>query len=232
VRTSTSLREQAAYPANIRGELISQPLTLATDYALGLTALAAAVLLARKRQDPRSLPARLWAAGFASLAAAAFLGGTWHGFAPRLPEIAAEAIWKATLAATGLASFLLVAGTARGSVGRRPAAAITALAAAKLAAFLAWAGFHDEYEGVVVDTGVAMAAILVLQLVARVRRGARSAPWIAAGILVSVAAAGIEAAGVSPGGPFTHDDLYHLVQIGGVLLLYRGALRLEKPVTG
>jgi peptidoglycan/LPS O-acetylase OafA/YrhL len=117
-------------------------------------------------------------------------------------------------------------------VGRRLAAAITALAAAKLAAFLVWAAFHDEYDGVVIDTGVAMGAILLLQLVARVRRRARSAPWIAAGILVSVAAAAIEAAGVSPGGPFTHDDLYHLVQIGGVLLLYRGALRLETQVPG
>jgi hypothetical protein len=77
-----------------------------------------------------------------------------------------------------------------------------------------------------------MAAILVLQLLARLRWQARSAPWIAAGILTSVAAAAIETAGVSPGGPFTHDDLYHLVQIGGVLLLYRGALRLETPVAG
>jgi hypothetical protein len=197
-----------------------------------LTALAAAVFLARKRRDPRSLPARLWSVGFASLAAAAFLGGTWHGFAPRLPEMAAAAIWKATLAATGLASFFLVAGTALGSVGRRPAAAVTALASVKLVVFLGWAAFHDEYDGVVVDTGVAMGAILLLQLVARVRHRARSAPWIAAGILVSVAAAAIEAAGLSPGGPFTHDDVYHLVQIGGVLLLYRGALWLEAPATG
>jgi hypothetical protein len=117
-------------------------------------------------------------------------------------------------------------------VRRRPAAAVTALAAAKLVVFLGWAAFHDEYDGVVVDTGVAMGAILLLQLVARIRHRARSAPWIAAGILVSVGAAAIEAAGVSPGGPFTHDDLYHLVQIGGVLLLYRGALRLEAPAAG
>jgi hypothetical protein len=117
-------------------------------------------------------------------------------------------------------------------VGRRLAAAISALAGAKLAAFLVWAAFHDEYDGVVVDTGVAMGAILLLQIVAWVRHRVRSAPWIAAGILVSVAAAALEAAGVSPGGPFTHDDVYHVVQIGGVLLLYRGALRLETPLPG
>ena len=69
----------------MRGRLVSQPITLATDYALGPTALGGAILLARKRRGPGSLPSRLWAAGFACVAAAAFLGGTWHGFSPQLP---------------------------------------------------------------------------------------------------------------------------------------------------
>lgn len=213
-------------------QLVSQPITLATDYALGLTALAGAILLARKRRGPGSLPARLWAAGFACVSAAAFLGGTWHGFAPALPAVASAALWKATMAGTGLASFFLVAGAAFGSVGRRPAAWLTAAAAGKLGVFLLWAAFHDEYDGVVVDTALAMAAILLLQLVAWLRRRAASAPWIAGGILVSLAAAAVEAIGLSPGGPFSHDDLYHVIEIGALLLLYRGGLRLDEVQTG
>ena len=213
-------------------QLVSQPITLATDYALGLTALAGAILLARKRRGPGSLPARLWAAGFACVSAAAFLGGTWHGFAPALPAVASAALWKATMAGTGLASFFLVAGAAFGSVGRRPAAWLTAAAAGKLGVFLLWAAFHDEYDGVVVDTALAMAAILLLQLVAWLRRRAPSAPWIAGGILVSLAAAAVEAIGLSPGGPFSHDDLYHVIEIVALLLLYRGGLRLDEVQTG
>lgn len=207
--------------------LVSQPITLATDYALGLTALAGAILLVRKRRGPGSLPARLWAAGFASIGAAALLGGTWHGFSPELSERAAALLWKATMAGTGLAAFFLVAGAAFGSVGRRPAAGITAAAAAKLAIFLSWAASHDDYEAVVVDTALAMAAILLLQLVAWVRRKVASAPGIAGGILVSLAAAAVEALQISPGKPFSHDDLYHVIEIVALVLLYRGGLRLE-----
>ena len=210
-------------------QLVSQPITLATDYALGLTALTGAILLARKRRGPGSLPARLWAAGFASVGAAAILGGTWHGFAPELSAVASAALWKATLAGTGLAAFFLLAGAAFGSVGRRPASWITAAAAGKLGVFLLWAASHDEYDGVVVDTALAMAAILLLQLVAWLRRRALSAPGIAGGILLSLAAAAVEALGLAPGRPFSHDDLYHLIQIGALLLLYRGGLRLEAP---
>lgn len=213
-------------------QLVSQPITLATDYALGLTALAGAILLARRRSGPGPLPTRLWAAGFACVSAAAFLGGTWHGFAPALPAVASAALWKATMAGTGLASFFLVAGAAFGSVARRPAAWLTAAAAGKLGVFLLWAAFHDEYDGVVVDTALAMAAILLLQLVAWLRRRAASAPWIAGGILVSLAAAAVEAIGLSPGGPFSHDDLYHVIEIGALLLLYRGGLRLDEVQTG
>ena len=208
-------------------EPVSQPITLATDYALGLTALGGAILLLKKRRGPGSLPARLWAAGFASVGAAALFGGTWHGFAPRLSPIASAALWKATLVGTGLAAFFLVAGAAFGSVGRRAAAWVTAAALGKLGVFLLWAAFHDEYDGVVVDTSLAMGAIVVLQLLAWRRRRAASAPWIGAGILVSLVAAAVEALGLSPGRPFSHDDLYHVIEIGALLLLYRGGLRLE-----
>jgi hypothetical protein len=210
----------------MEGQLVSQPLTLATDYALGLTALAGAALLLRKRRGPGSLPARLWAAGFASVGAAAFLGGTWHGFSPRLSSTASAVLWKATLAGTGLAAFFLLAGVAFGSLGRRAAAWVTAAAAAKLVVFLRWAAFHDEYDGVVIDTAAAMGAILLVQLVAWARRRAASAPWIAAGILLSLAAAAVEALGLSPGGPVSHDDVYHSIEIGALVLLYRGGLLL------
>jgi len=94
--------------------------------------------------------------------------------------------------------------------------------------FLIWAASHDDYDGVVIDTVVAMGAILVLQLVSWARRRAASAPWIAGGILLSLAAAGVEALGVSPGKPFSHDDLYHLIEIAALFLLYRGGLVLEE----
>ena len=131
------------------------------------------------------------------------------------------------MAGAGLAGFFLVAGAAVGSIGRRPAAWVTAAAAGKLALFLGWAASHDEYDGVVVDTALAMAVILLLQIAAWVRRRAASAPGIVGGIVVSLGAAAVEALQISPGKPFSHDDLYHVIEIAAVFLLYRGGLRLE-----
>lgn len=62
--------------------------------------------------------------------------------------------------------------------------------------------------------------------VAWARRRVASAPWIAAGILLSLAAAAVEALGLSPGGPVSHDDVYHSIEIGALVLLYRGGLLL------
>jgi hypothetical protein len=43
---------------------------------------------------------------------------------------------------------------------------------------------------------------------------------------VSLLAAGIQASGFAPHPRFNHNDLYHLIQIGAMLLLYSGARRL------
>lgn len=198
---------------------ISEPVTTATDFVLGAAGLAGAVLLAR---HARSRPAvALWAAGFLALSAGAFLGGTWHGFSPRLSPAAANLLWKGTLAAAGTASFFLVAGAAHASLRGRAARIATGIAGTKLVVYLAWASANDGFEGVIVDSGLAILAILALE-VAAWRRRDPAAPWVVAGILLSAAAAVIEAIGVRPGEIVSADDLYHVVQTASLYLLYRG----------
>lgn len=199
---------------------ISEPITLATDYVLGAAALVGAILLARHARRGR-LAIGLWAAGFLSLSAGAFLGGTWHGFSPRLPEAIGAVLWKGTLTCAGAASFFLLAGAGFASLEPRKARWLAGLASLKLAAFLFWATTHDGFEGVIADSGVAMIGILALEAAAWRRRDP-AAPWVVSGILLSAAGAVIEALGVTPGRLLTHDDLYHLVQTGSLYLLYRG----------
>lgn len=210
---------------------ISQPITLATDYVLGAAALAGALLLARRARGSGAPAIGLWAAGFLSLSAGAFLGGTWHGFSERMSEPASAALWKATLAAAGAASFFLLAGAAHATLGRRHARWIARSAGFKLALFLVWAARHDGFEGVIVDSGLAMAGILVLEVAAWRRSRDPAAPWVVSGILLSGAAATIEAFGVRPGELLTHDDLYHVVQTGSLYLLYRGGALFDQSRT-
>lgn len=201
---------------------ISQPVTLATDYVLGAAAFAGAILLALHARGTGRRAIGLWAAGFLSLSAGAFLGGTWHGFSPRLSEGTADALWKATLLCAAAASGFLLAGAAFASIGRGGARFVAGGAAAKFAAFLVWVAGNDGFEGVIVDSGLSMAGILALEAVAWRRRRDPAAPWVISGILLSLAAATIEALGVTPGPVLSHDDLYHVIQTGALYLLYRG----------
>lgn len=156
------------------------------------------------------------------LAAAA--GGSWHALFSHRPGPAADLLWKGTLAAAGLADFNLIAGVAFASVRRSAAKWIAAAAAAKLVIFLFSSLPADSFTPVVVDSAVTLATILVLQSLALAKWRAASSPWILAGVAVSAAAAAIEALRPPLPVPFGPDAVYHLVQLVGLFLFYRGAL--------
>lgn len=190
---------------------ISEPMTLLTDYALGGVTAWLAALLFRNSQLQNSR--KFWALAFAALALGALLGGTWHGF------VQSNLLWKATLLSVGVASFGMVAGSACAALPKMQRQMLIVLAAMKLALFSAWMLFHDEFIFVVVDTGVAFAVVALLHLW-------KLNGWILAGVAVSVVAALAQASGFALHQHFNHNDLYHVIQIAAMALLYRGARTL------
>jgi hypothetical protein len=187
-------------------------MTLATDYALSGAAGWLGWRLFRNRGSQKSR--FLWALAFAALALAAFLGGTWHGLARH------DLLWKATLLAAGAASFAMLAAAAFATTRNTARHTLLAFAAAKLVIYSAWMLAHDDFVWVVVDTGIALAAVALLHLVS-------FNGWILTGVAVSIVAAAVQASGFAPHPHFNHNDLYHLIQIGAVALLFRGAMRLR-----
>jgi len=189
---------------------MNEPMTVLTDYALGGVAVWLSVLLFRHPQASR----RLWGLAFAALAAAAFLGGTWHGF------LQSALLWKATTLSAGLASFGMVAGSAYAAFQGVPRSAVITAALAKLVVYWAWMLGHDAFIYVVIDTGIAFLIVAALHL------------WkwngpILAGVAVSIAGAAVQASGFRLHEHFNHNDLYHVIQIAALALLYRGAKRLQ-----
>ena len=180
---------------------LSEPTTLVTDYALGAVSAWLGFRLAAT--------ARLWSLAFFALALAAFLGGTWHGL------LQSDALWKATVLAVGLASFAMVAGSARLVTKGAARGALTGIAAAKLALYSGWMLLHDDFIWVVVDTASALAIVAGLHLW-------RFNGWMLAGVGVSVLAALAQATGLALHRHFNHNDLYHVVQIAAMALFYRG----------
>lgn len=178
---------------------ISEPMTLATDYALGAVA---ALLGLRLRHVCKP-----WALALLALAAAAFLGGTWHGI------VQSPVLWKATLLSAGLASFAMLVGSAALTLHGFPRRAVVVFASSKLALYSAWVLLHDDFTAVIADSGLSLAIVGALHF---------TNGWMLAGVATSVAAALVQASGVGLHRHFNHNDLYHVVQAAALFFFYRG----------
>lgn len=194
--------------------MISEPMTLATDYLLAAITFALALRLLRSAAGQNSR--RCWGVAFIALGLGAALGGTHHGF-----EL--ETLWKPTVWTVGIASCAMLAGSAYATTRGGMRQALLAFAIVKLAAFWLWTWRDDRFIWVVTDTATAFAVVALLHAL-RLRESASR--WILAGVVLSVAAAGVQASGFDLHRHFNHNDLYHVVQIAAMLLYYRGARQL------
>lgn len=194
--------------------MISEPMTLATDYLLAAVTGAAGVLTLRTAAGQSSR--RSWGIAFLALALAAALGGTHHGFA-------LQALWKPTVLTVGVASCGMLAGSAFATTRGALRQALLGFAVAKLAVFWLWTWRDDRFIWVLADTAIAFAAVALLHALRLRDAGSRS---ILAGVGLSLAAAAVQASGLDLHRHFNHNDLYHVIQIAAIALYYRGVRRL------
>lgn len=186
---------------------VQEPMTLATDYLL---TIAAAIFGARLWRTNR-----MWALAFFFTAAGSFLGGTNHGFAQVIGPFPAAVLWKLTILSIGLASFFLLAGTSR---------KLVLLAIVKFIVYASWMITHDQFLWVIIDYGV---TLLIVGIAMLVKRGP-STPWVIASIVVSVIGAGVQQSGFDLHKHFNHNDLYHVIQLFALWLLYRGGMLMSR----
>ena len=206
---------------------ISEPMTLVTDYVLGTLAEACAVLLVKHNRTLRQQCVRLWACALIGTALASYLGGTYHGFQHMLSVPVAAVLWTATTLAMGVASFFLLAAAFTAAFSGQDRRWLIGAAALKLAIYAAWMLGHDEFRFVIYDYGSTLAILLLLLMSGRTTGLSGHRAYIASGILVSIAAAGVQQSGVRLHRHFNHNDLMHVIQMAGVWLLYRGGARLR-----
>lgn len=206
---------------------IVEPVTMITDYALAAVTVVFAAMLIRVARRHQQLSMWLWAAAFLATALASLTGGTYHGLSLVLGDTGKAILWKGVVYSIGIASFLMLSGTILASVPRAAGKWFLGAAVLQLAAYAVWMRTHDDFLYVIYDYAPAMVAVLVLQGFAAHTRRDPSARWIIAGVLVSFGAAGIQQSGFDIHQHFNHNDLYHIVQMGAVYLLYRGACLLR-----
>lgn len=197
---------------------IHEPMTMATDYLLCLVAAGFGISLWRASVRP-------WALAFFFTAAASLAGGSYHGFAPE------HWLWKATMYAIGLASFFLLSGAVVASVNGSAQRMLLTVAVVKFMGYATWMITHDRFVNAIVDYGATLLLVAVLQVISWRNRRAPSAPWVLASIGVSILGALVQQSGFSLHRHFNHNDLYHVIQLVALWLLWRGGRLLTKTET-
>jgi hypothetical protein len=114
----------------------------------------------------------------------------------------------------------MVAGSAIATVSGAARKLILRLALVKLLVYCGWMMLRDDFIFVIADSGVAFAVVAGLHVW-------KWNGFLLAGVAVSVAAALVQASGLALHRHFNHNDLYHVIQIAAMVLLYRGARRLS-----
>ena len=104
---------------------------------------------------------------------------------------------------------------------------LTALFAVQFAVYAVWTIWHDDFVYVILEYVPAMVFVAAVSLWRWFGHGWAGGPWVVGGILVSFLAVGVQASGFALHQHFNHNDLYHVIQMVGFYLLYRGGGMLE-----
>ena len=205
---------------------LSEPMTMITDYLLGALTLYLAFKLIREGKSVRQRSIVIWGLSFVATGIAAMIGGTSHGFALYFGTVTKAVIWTATLFTIGFASLFLLSAVIIATFKKPLRDWLIAVTVVKFLLFSVWIFAHSEFKYVIYDYVPAMIGVLILQIYGRYNHGDKSALWIIAGILISFGAAAVQQSGFTLHEHFNNNDLYHVIQMGAVFLLYKGGLLL------
>lgn len=198
---------------------VYEPTTLVTDYLLA----GLGVYLTWRLWQARELLGSAgvwWLRAMGLLGFSAFLGGSYHGFAPNFPALVDEIWWRLVLAIIALLGFslgaALVAEVARGRMRR----VIRVGLSIKLLAVLGVILVRPYFLVAIIDYGSAMLAWLVAAFWMR-----RSwSGWVILAVILSGLAAWVQRQTSLSAGSLNHNDLFHLIQAAALVAFYRVVL--------
>jgi hypothetical protein len=191
--------------------------------AAGEAFLAAGFLLARNGISATA--GCFWGLAMLFLALGMLIGGIDHGFFEQKGDSRGRMILqKATWICTGVMTFftLLTALYRFAPAGWRVPVALIGLA--QFLIFCCFAIRIHKYLVVIINYAPVLLILLVLNIV-----GLASGPgswWFIAGILISIAASGLQALGVDRFSPVDRNGLYHIILMAAIAFLFAGGLGL------
>lgn len=198
--------------------MTARVLTAITDFLLAGELLFLAGMAAGTPKL-RFSAAWFWSVALLLMGLGALIGGIDHGFFD-VPNQSRYLIERTNWLVLAAMTFCLLMATAKQFFPPRIERLVLALGIIQFAADAVVILLVDSFLDVVLNYAPVILLLLIMNLFG-LKRGAGSWDMIA-GILISIVASGIQAAGVDWFSPLDHNGLYHVVSMIGVAFLYRG----------
>lgn len=204
-----------------------EPMTVITD--LMITALA--IYFARQLSAQYGVTLANnqwhWMWAFRMLGLGAFLGAVSHGWGPYMSEFSRDLLWKATTWSIGCVSFFIIMATLHVLFPFKTVQLVRYVPLTLLVIYLVTITRDPAFLNVIRFYAPAMAFTLIAMIILYFTKETGGTGSVALGLLISFAAAGVQVSGFSIHKHFNHNDLYHVIQMVGMVFLFRGAQRLE-----
>jgi hypothetical protein len=197
-------------------QMLHEPTTTITDFILGIEALAFGLILVVGRAAFPSLP--YWIAAMILLGIAAILGGIAHGLAYQPLFLAVYPTLSALIATLSIATIIDGFGIEIAARWRWPVIGLAILF------ILVALRFPRQFQIFAVFEGIVMLGVLAVYLWLAAAHALIGSGYIAAGIGITLLAAVLymNKVGFTLIWHFNHNDVYHLIQMVGVLFLFLG----------
>lgn len=209
--------------------MITEPMTMLTDYMLFGQSLIYAYLLSKGSLKGRVTPRQIWSWAFSFIALGSLLGGTYHGLALILDSQETLLLRRLTAYSIGLTSLLMVWGASWLVMGASWRRKLLLLLVGKLVIFVTWVTIDIKFLWVILDYAPAVITVAVFELIANRRQDqseSNTSYYFTYGLGAAVLGAIIQQSGFSLHENFNHNDLYHIIQMIGLHGFFLGARNL------
>ena len=202
---------------------IPEPATLLTDYLLALLGVALAWRL-HHRMPAANLPVRWWVRSLIAMSVSAFVGGSYHGFAPNFDPALVAAWWRLVLILVCAIGLCMGGSLIREIVPSDRQRRWNGILLAKFVLSVATLIVYPKFIVAMSDYGLAMAAWAVGAIVCR----RAWSGWMLAAVGLSFVAGWVQQSRWGIPAPFNHNDVYHFVQALAVIGFYRAGCLLGR----
>ena len=165
-----------------------------------------------------------WAWGFIVTGLGAFFGATSHGFGPHFTTLIKNILWKGTMLFIGLSGWFFAMGTAIFILSPSVFDLVRWILIVSIIVYMVYV-FRDDRFIIAIRYYFPLMIFIMLEMLYQFSIGySMGSAYVAVGVLVSLAGAGVKASEFSIHEHFNHNDLFHVIQMMGMIFMYLGGL--------